>query len=356
MAAAGMAAGDRPVLYYPGATEAAFLSRYRNRLGQYYRFLLPRQPVLEAATNKISFIALAHSADLPVPRTRAFSSAAGLEAALDAIEFPCIVKPARNRDWHCLEQDGRIASYKRALRRFDSKGELLDFCARLPQRQTGFVVQSWVDGDEAVTCFHGYFDESSRCLGNFLTRDIRTIPPQVGDTTYCETFHDDELARQSVDYLRRIGFRGVAKIDYKRDARSGQYKILEIESHYHVWHLLGAHAGVNLPAIAARHLSGECVEPFSGYRGNVSLLWVSRDIWTYVTGYRKNGGWTLARYLESLATATHYRLFDKVDPLPLFRSALCLAGREFTKARDRLSRWIKSGRERSVTGIRLLFR
>jgi predicted ATP-grasp superfamily ATP-dependent carboligase len=192
-----------------------------------------------------------------------------------------------------------------------------------------------VEGQEAVTCFHGYFDENSRCLGNFLSRDIRTSPPQVGEMTLSETFHDERLTRQSVEYLQRIGFRGIAKIDYKKDAASGQYKILEIESHYHVWHLLGTYAGVNLPAIASRHLNGEPVEPPDGYRDKVRLLWLSRDVWTYVSGYRKMG-WTLTRYLASLTGVTHYRLFDALDPLPLIESAIRFTGRKWTSTTARL--------------------
>jgi predicted ATP-grasp superfamily ATP-dependent carboligase len=326
----------RPVLYYAGASEAMFLSQYGDQLTQYYRFLLPRPPVLEAATNKFSFMKLARAACLPVPRTWAFSNAADLAAALDTIDFPCIVKPARNQDWYWQQQiESRFGSYKRALRRFESRRELLDFCAVLPTGPAGFIVQSWVEGQEAVTCFHGYFDENSRCLGNFLSRDIRTSPPQVGEMTLSETFHDERLTRQSVEYLQRIGFRGIAKIDYKKDAASGQYKILEIESHYHVWHLLGTYAGVNLPAIASRHLNGEPVEPSDRYRDKVRLLWLSRDVWTYVSGYRKMG-WTLTRYLASLTGVTHYRLFDALDPLPLIESAIRFTGRKWTSTTARL--------------------
>jgi hypothetical protein len=75
------------------------------------------------------------------------------------------------------------------------------------------------------------------------------------------------------------------------------------------------------------------VEPSTGYRDKVRLLWLSRDVWTYVSGYRKAGTWTLARYVRSLAGATHYRLFDAVDPLPFFESIVCFAGRKWTAAR-----------------------
>ena len=42
---------------------------------------------------------------------------------------------------------------------------------------------------------------------SFLTQEIRTLPPRVGDSTCCQTFHDERLMRRTIEYLRRIRFR-----------------------------------------------------------------------------------------------------------------------------------------------------
>jgi D-aspartate ligase len=334
MASPARGAG-RPALLYAGDSELMFLSRYRNQLAQSYRFVLPPQWILEALMSKVRFIELAHEADFPVPPARAFSNTAELESALEAVTLPCIVKPAYNYDWFWENEQlvKRFGSYKQALRRFDSRSDLLDFCAGLPPREAGFIVQSYIEGEDgSITSFHGYFDENSRCLGSFLTRELRTIPPGFGDPTCCETFHDERLRLQSIEYLRRIGFQGVVKIDYKRDSHDGEYKMLEIEPHYQTAHLLGACAGINLPAIAYRHLNGDAVEPHAEYRDQVRLFWFSRDLWTCVAGYRKTKEWSWARYFETLMGEKCYRLFDSADPRPFFESAVRFAGRRLDGA------------------------
>lgn len=105
-------------------------------------------------------------------------------------------------------------------------------------------------------------------------------------------------------------------------------------------HLLGAYAGVNLPAIACRHLNGDSVESQSDYKDDVRLLWFSRDLWTFLTGYRKYKGWTWTRYFKSLAGEKCFRLFDPSDPLPLFESAARFVGRRRAAAARALRSWV----------------
>lgn len=164
----------------------------------------------------------------------------------------------------------------------------------------------------------------------------------MGDSTCCQTFHDERLMRRTIEYLRRIRFRGIVKVDYKRDGRDGDYKMLEIEPHYQTPHLLGAHAGVNLPAIACRHLHGDSIEVPADYRDNVRLLWFSRDLWTYLSSYRKSKEWTWERYCNSLRGERHYRLFDPEDPMPFFESAVRFAGRRCAAAARGLRGWVTS--------------
>jgi D-aspartate ligase len=321
----------RPVLFHVGDSELMFVSRFRHVLEASYRFLLPAAGLLEALISKVRFIDLAREARLPVPAARAFADGAEVAAAADTIEMPCIVKPAYNQDWFWETEElrSRFGDYKQALRKFESRGSLLEFCAGLPRRSAGFIVQSYVDGgDERIVSFHGYFDEASRCLGYFLTREIRTNPPHSGDMAYCETIRDEALARLSVECLDRIGFRGIVKVDYKWDERTRAYKMLEIEPHYQSWHLLGAYAGVNLPLIAYRHQRGERIEAPVAPREKVRLLYFSQDFKAYWRGYRKTGEWTWRTYAASLVSKKHYRLLDPRDPLPFLYCLLRFSRRK----------------------------
>ncbi|MFI5251922.1 MAG: hypothetical protein ACHQQQ_05745 [Bacteroidota bacterium] len=321
----GSQCSDKPVLYYVGDSELDFVSHHEELLNKHFRFLLPSRDILENVIDKGLFVDLAKHYDLPIPRTRNFADIDDLKGALDTIALPCIVKPVHNIDWFMRSHltPSKIGSYKEALRRFNSRDELRRFCSELPSRTSRLIVQSYIEGgEESVVCFNGYFDDESQCLGYLTGREIRTNPPINGESAYSETTDDAELSRLSIEYLQRLKFHGIVKIDYKWDAITKRFIMIEIEPHYQFWHLLGAYGGVNLPYIAYCHQRGERVE--NGVRCNKGerMLYFKHDFAAYIRFYRKMKGWTFVAYVKTLFRRQHYRVFDTKDPLPFIRSVV----------------------------------
>jgi D-aspartate ligase len=93
-------------------------------------------------------------------------------------------------------------------------------------------------------------------MGEFTGRKLRTAPRLYGFSTYVEITDDPEVRRLGRSVLERIGFSGVVKIDFKRDARDERLYLLEINPRFNLWHHPGALAGVNLPALVHADLTG----------------------------------------------------------------------------------------------------
>ena len=79
---------QRPVLFHAGDSETLFLSRYRDVLKKWLRFVLPAPDVVDSITSKARFVDLARIANLPVPPSRAFAHVAELEWAIGTLQFP----------------------------------------------------------------------------------------------------------------------------------------------------------------------------------------------------------------------------------------------------------------------------
>lgn len=311
-----------PVLFYVGDSELLLTAEYRGALSSFYRFLLPDPGLLDNLTSKSAFHDFALKNDIPVPEGVVVRSMDELHR-LREIPFPCIVKPSFNRDWFPVA-DETSSGYKGRLRRFADREELLAFCRGLPSWESGILIQSFVGTmGHPVTSFLGYFDEASRCLGSFVGRDVRTIPPFVGDATFSEIIENDDLRHAAIAMLSRIGMRGIVKVDYVLDEDRGTYQVLEIEPHFQAWHLLGSYAGMNLPLVAYQHLRRE---PLTGIRSakSASLLWFRPDVTAYLRAYRKTGHWTFVRYVRSLVRPSCFRIFDAHDPRPFLASSLNL--------------------------------
>ncbi|HWP82701.1 MAG TPA: hypothetical protein VNN76_08605 [Bacteroidota bacterium] len=325
---------QRPILFYASDPELHFVSEFRDDLSKQYRFLLPNRSLLKQLFNKVSFVTFAQQYELPVPLSLCFASIEELDKRVKSISFPCIVKPAYSDDWQweTEHQKDLFGPYKKALRQFNSAEELLAFCRRLPERPSGFVIQEYVKGrDESIYSFHGYFDERSNCLGYFVGKKIRTYPMHTGGSTLVRTVDHPTLAALSIGLLERIGFQGIVKIDFKFDEKRRTFKLLEINSRYNLWQLLGAYAGVNLAEIAFRHLANEPFSKLASTANNYHLLYVKQDIRALAEGYLKVGEWNLVAYLKSLCCKKCYRVWDSRDPLPFLVSVAGFAKRNFIR-------------------------
>jgi len=329
-----------PVLYYASDPELSFLWRNKEQLSKWFKFLLPPDTVLEFLFNKVLFNSFALAYELPIPQTVIVTEAKELVSLISNVTYPCIVKPAFSEDWKWDDekQQERFGPYKKALQKMHSPDELLPFCFALPRRQSGFLIQSYIEGrDENIVSFHGYFDEQSKCLGYFLGAKIRTYPPHTGGSAYVRTIEHPTLAQLSISALERIQFQGIVKIDFKWDSTANDFKILEINPRYNLWQLLGAYAGVNLVYLAYCHQTKKALPRQRRYRNDVRLLYLKQDMRAFVAGYRLNGEWSTLQYIFSLLRKTHFRVFDSKDIKPFVISLCSFLSRNFVRVFKRLS-------------------
>ncbi|HET6588138.1 MAG TPA: FAD-dependent oxidoreductase [Oleiagrimonas sp.] len=213
--------GSRPVLFATREDTVRTLSRYRHRLTALYRFTLPPRNVLEALTHKHGFQQLAERFGAPIPplvRVRAVEDL----AALEALRYPVVVKPGE-----------RHASYGRQFRkayRIDNAAEAVDLVRRILPVMPDVVVQEWIEGADADIYFClQYRDTGGNTSASFTGRKIRSWPPQVGGTASCVAAAEAhaELVEMTSRFFRDAGVVGMASMEYKRDARSGAFRMVE---------------------------------------------------------------------------------------------------------------------------------
>ena len=88
-------------------------------------------------------------------------------------------------------------------------------------------------------------------------------PPGIGTCRIGEAVWVQEVVDAGLKLLRGLGFHGISQVEFKRDARDGRFKLMEVNPRLWQWHGLAAACGVDLPVIAYRDLTGEQVEPVS---------------------------------------------------------------------------------------------
>ncbi|MBI3802248.1 MAG: hypothetical protein HY282_00610 [Nitrospirae bacterium] len=329
---------EKPVLLTDNDKPILAFSRHRKDLSEFYRFLLPDEALIEDLVDKRRFSLLAERHPLPVPRTFLPATVEDLKEIADRIAYPCILKPAHQDIWKNDAIVNRLfkGRYKKAIR-FNDPAALVALYEQLHPISPEMIVQEFVEGrDEQLYDVHAYLNEHSEVLACFVGRKLRTSPIHFGMGCYTVGVIDKEIETVALAALRRIGYKGIAAMNLKRDPRNGAIKILEINPRCSLWNYLASRSGVNIPALACADSIGQSWKIQNPHR--VGLHWwnMKEDLKSMME-YRRVGEWTMGRWVRSLLDKKVCHVFSWRDPAPALYSFL-----EFM--RSRLKHFIKINR------------
>ena len=130
-----------------------------------------------------------------------------------------------------------------------------------------------------------------------------------------ESLHDPELVEQGRKLLNGINFTGVASAEFKRDAKDGHLKLIEINPRYWQQNSLPTACGINFPYINYCDLTGIPLKCNPNFQ--IGIKWVNRymDLDSFLK-YRREGQLTFSSWRKSLKGKKVYSDFSWDDPLP----------------------------------------
>jgi len=133
----------------------------------------------------------------------------------------------------------------RVLRVRDA-GEGRAVLARWLPHYRRLLVQGDVPGS-GVGVFFLLVDGEPRA--RFAHRRLHEVPHTGGVSSFRESVHLPEVEAHALSVLRRIGWNGVAMLEYRREARSGEFRLLELNARFWGSLHLPLAAGVDFPRL-----------------------------------------------------------------------------------------------------------
>ncbi len=320
---------DGWTLFATSDETAALVARHHEELSRSFRLTTPPWEQTRLAHDKQLTYELAERLDVGAPRTAYPRSAAEL-ADLD-LEFPCILKPTAKKElnrftndkaWPAESRDELLARYEEA-------------CSLVEPDQV--MVQELIPGGGEAQFSFGAACLDGRPLASIVARRRRQYPVAFGrSSSFVETIEAPEVERDARRLLGAIGYTGPVEVEFKRDPRSGEYKVLDVNPRLWTWFTLGARAGVDFPYIGLRIANGE--RP-AEVRAKPGVRWVrmATDVLAAKTLIRE-GRLSLGDYLRSLRPPIEYAVFARDDPRPLASAAPSLVSRMARRAPTLLRR------------------
>lgn len=298
---------DGWVLFANSDDTVKFLSQNRDALSQRYRVPVPPWDVTNKFFDKSNAYRAAAEVGIPIPR---MYEADSLEALLaQDLCYPLVLKPTFKENYYEKTHKKAILVEDRA----QLVAEFNQMVALIPPSQ--IVVQEMITGGPRnlysfVTVFDG-----ERAVAGMSAKRSRQHPMDFGHaTTFAESVNVPEIEELAVRFLRAIGYRGIAEVEFMYDSKSNCYKFIEMNGRVWGWHTLAKAAGVNLP-YALYELSIDREVGVTSPVAGVKWIRLLTDTPT-VFGELLRRHMTIGDYIRSVRGRTEDAVFSWSDPLP----------------------------------------
>lgn len=293
---------------YPNSDLTVYiLSRYKKTLENYYRIPTPRWDVIRNVYIKRETYQIAEKNGIPIPKLYdKYSLGQLLE---EDLRYPVVIKPSI--------RDHFYPWFKIKAFRVNNKEELIKTYKPVNRiiASDEILVQDFIPGGpKNLYSFCPFFKNGKAIIG-VAGKRTRQHPMEFGHaSTYVELVDIPELRSIAEKFLSLIDYYGIAEVEFMRDPRDNQYKLLEVNPRVWGWHTLAIAAGVDLPYFLYQDLLGERIKvTFSNYH----TKWVRliTDIPTAFLEIMK-GNVSMGEYIASMKGKKTDAVLSIKDPLP----------------------------------------
>ncbi|HET7170240.1 MAG TPA: hypothetical protein VFI18_01270, partial [Gaiellales bacterium] len=179
------------------------------------------------------------------------------------------------------------------------------------------MLQEYVPGDaSSVWMFEGCFDEGSACIAGFTGQKIRQHPPHTGMTSLGVGSENAEVAQAATQLMRAVGYRGVVDMGFRFDARSGTYRLLDVNPRVGASFRLFVDArGLDVVRAMYLDLTGQPVPASAGIEPGRRWMVEHTDLLTAVELVR-DGTLSAPAWVRSLRGVREGAWLSARDPLP----------------------------------------
>jgi predicted ATP-grasp superfamily ATP-dependent carboligase len=304
------------VIFPTRDADVVFLDRYRDELKD-YRISIPPRSALIKALDKGTLVQCAQAAGVLAPKSLVAHNAEELKKVPAELGFPCVVKPVSSYMWRGDEKWQAVGCRKAFLA--DNWEELSAEYDRVAKVNPDVLVQERIPGStKDIAIMGAYFGENSAALGYFCARKLVQEPDDFGTGCVVQAVPLQEIVEPSIRLCKSLGYRGMAEIEYKRDEKTGEYKLIEINTRHWDWHQLAHMSGVNLTRVAYSDLTGHKLDAATAAKPGGK--WVAEDtLLMHSAAGIYNRRLTFRTVFRQLSGPKIFGIFKWADPMPFIR-------------------------------------
>ncbi|QHT48402.1 carboxylate--amine ligase [Halobacillus sp. ACCC02827] len=310
---------EAPVLIPTADPYVEFVDAYLPELREHFLIPQKEQGLYTKIMDKGTLHKLASEHGVAVPETVHVDGAEYVDKVESEIGYPCLVKP--------VDSPAFVAKFRRKLFTVHTREELVEKVEESKAADIEVIVQRIIPGfDDHMYTFDAYLDQDSKVTHWVTCQKLRQFPVNYGASVYTQQKYVPELYELGSRFLEGIQYKGFAEIEFKKDAETGRYYLIEINVRITNLNHLLQKTGINIPYITYKELTGDPLPPKAVEEDQNIVFWYAYEDLLAVREYIKTGQLSPKKVFKSYFRPKAHAIWDPKDPKPAFAFGKKLAG------------------------------
>lgn len=312
-----------PVLFPCADPYVGFVDENLHVLRDYYLLPPMQQGLYTRVMNKGSLHGLAREHGVAVPETVPVDEGDYISRVESELGYPCLVKPE--------DSFAFMSRFRQKLLKVYNREELVSAVEKARLANLEVVLQRIIPGfDDCMHTFDAYLNRDSRVTHWMTCQKQRQFPVNYGASVYAIQKQVPELYRIGAGFLEAIGFKGFAEIEFKKDAETGRFYLIEVNVRTTNLNSLICKTGLHMAYLAYCELTGQFEEPGEPQtlsRDTGPAFWYAYEDMLSIRDYLRSRQLSLWDIIASFFRSKAYAIFSFRDPLPALTFLNVIAGR-----------------------------
>ncbi|MGM0760793.1 MAG: hypothetical protein ACQEUB_14000 [Thermodesulfobacteriota bacterium] len=228
------------------------ISRNKKKLEERFKVITPGLEIIENIYDKGKLLDVAQKAGVPIPGTYYAQSSNPQDFSLS---FPVLTRGRFGLDFY--KATGKKAFLAQGIHELREQLAFVDQNFSVRKSLTQEVIPD--DGTNKTVSFCA-FCERGEIKTFWMGAKLREHPIRFGTATFAKSIYVQECYEQSMPLLQALNYTGVCEVEYLRDPRDGQYKLIEINPRTWLWVGLARACGVDFARIMYDYVNGKEID------------------------------------------------------------------------------------------------
>lgn len=288
------------------------LSEFKVELSKYYRLIAPDNNIAEIFIEKDKTYSLADSVKVPHPNIFKLETLEELDASEERIILPVMIKPIVSHEFV------QIFNTKSFI--CETFEELRSNFKRTLEANQPVIISEIIPGTDYRTMekVQIYINTKGNISAEFFNIKLRQSPPLYGRMRVGKsTPVNEEVLELTRRLLKKINFKGYASVEFKRDYRDNQLKLMEVNIRQPLSSNLAIASGVDFPWIIYQDMIMDKQIRIDQYHENTYLIDLIDDVVNYI---RMDPSKNFIRFMQPYFGHKVFVIFEWGDMKPFIRS------------------------------------